>query len=114
MQISLEQVNKLTKAFPLVQQLEEGGIPFFFIPNFTLPDGCTPSITNVLFCPVTFQGYNSRLYFSEKIQSNKANTQNWNFSGGRILERNWYAFSWRIPENLGFVQMIAAHLRGLV
>lgn len=95
-----------------MQQCEEGGTAFFFIPNFSLPDSCVPNKTDVILCPTPRDGYESRLYFTEKIQT--SNNPNWNAVGVRILERNWQAFSWKVPPNLRLAQMIAAHRRGLV
>jgi hypothetical protein len=91
---------------------EEGGITFFLILGLELPDGCNPNKTDALLCPTKRDGYESRLYFSDKIQTKK--TLNWNANGVRIFERNWHAFSWRTPPNLRLCQMVAIHWKGLV
>ncbi|MBK5261612.1 MAG: hypothetical protein JJE17_03440 [Peptostreptococcaceae bacterium] len=106
-----DQIEELKNMFPEVFKSEEGGYPFFFIPNFELPTNCTPSVSDVLLCPTPRDGYNSRLYFSDIIQTSKI--LNWNANGIRILERNWYAFSWTTKDNLRLAQMIATHIRGL-
>lgn len=111
MKFPQDQIDELKKIFPEVSIYEEGGYTFFLIPNFELPKGCIPEKTDVLLCPMQRDGYSSRLFFSEKVQSCK--TLNWNANGVRILERNWYAFSWRVQPNLRIAQMIVSHIRGL-
>ena len=106
-----DQVDELKKMFPDVQACTESGYTFFMIPKYNLPQGCIPEVVDLLFCPQPRDGYNSRLFFSEKVQT--ARQLNWNGSC-RILERNWFAFSWRIASNMRLAQMLATHLRGLV
>ncbi len=106
-----EQIDELKFMFPEVSMCEEGGVTFFYIPNFKLPDSCAPQRSDVLLCPTKRDGYNSRLYFSEAIQTSK--NLNWNSTGLRLLERNWHAFSWQVQDNLRLAQMIAIHIRGL-
>lgn len=106
-----DQIEELKQAFRGVQVCEEGGYTFFFIPDFILPVGCVPTKTNALLCPMPRDGYTSRLFFSERVKS--GNSPNWNASV-RILESNWQAYSWKIPQTeLRLLQMIGAHLRGL-
>ncbi len=84
---------------------------YFLLPNLSLPDGRVPSVVNGLLCPSQRDGYPSRLYFSSRIEGGKAT--NWNASDVRILERNWFAFSWKTRDGLRLAQMIGAHLDGL-
>ena len=105
-----EQVEELKRLSPEVQGCEEGGATFFLIPQLQLPAGCKPESVDALLCPTARDGYNSRLYFAERIQSKVS--PNWN-GAVRIAERNWVAFSWKTPEGMRLVQMVAEHLRGL-
>lgn len=112
MNILPDQIEEFKTLFNDVQFCEEGGNPYFLIPGLALPMGCIPNKTDALLCPTTRDGYTSRLFFAEKIQTR--HSLNWNALGVRILERNWHAFSWKIPqENLRLAQMVGAHLRGL-
>jgi len=107
-----EQIEELKQIYGEVGFCEEGGYNYFFIPNLPLPDGCAPEKVDVLLCPMTRDSYPSRLFFAEKIKTKTE--RNWNANGTHILERNWYAFSWKVNQpNLRLIQIIRAHLRGL-
>ena len=111
MAISSDQIEELRTLFGDVKTSKEGGVTYFLIPSLGLPIGCSPDKVDALLCPTTRDGYASRLFFAERIQS--PTQQNWNANSIRILERNWHTFSWRVPENLRLAQMVAVHLRGL-
>jgi hypothetical protein len=106
-----DQIEELKGLFGNVSAAEEGGMTYFFIPSLGLPSGCTPPTVDALLCPTNRDGYNSRLFYAERIQS--PIQRNWNANGIRILERNWHAFSWQVPEKLRLAQMIGVHLKGL-
>ncbi len=107
-----DQLSELKLLCRDVREIQEGGCSFLFLPALHLPDGCTPQSRDAILCPFPRDGYASRLFFAEKIQSN--NQCNWNASGVRIAERNWHAFSWQTNANLRLAQMIAAHLRAFL
>ena len=109
--ISNDQIEEINRLFNGTSSYKEGGYVYFYIPDLQMPEGCNPEKVDVLLCPMPRDGYNSRLFFAEKIQSLKS--QNWNVNGVRILEKNWHAFSWKVPQNLRLSQMIAIHLKGL-
>lgn len=106
-----DQVEELKKLFPNVNYAEEGGYRYFLIQNLALPEHCAPKSVDVLLCPDLRDGYHSRLYFAEQVNSGKS--LNWHVQGIRILERNWFAFSWQLPTGLRMAQMLTSHLRGL-
>lgn len=111
MSVPSDQLEELQRAFPGSEALEEAGRVYVFIPNLQLPIGCAPSIVDSLLCPTEMDGYNSRLFFSERPQTNKS--PNWNANGVRILERNWHACSWKIRGGARLLQMVAAHLEAI-
>lgn len=111
MTFASDQIEELNALFGDVKTSEEGGVAYFFIPSLCLPTGCSPDKVDALLCPTSRDGYAFRLFFAERIQS--PTQQNWNVNSVRILERNWHAFSWRVPENLRLAQMVGVHLRGL-
>src|SRR3954463_15225982 len=106
-----DQVAELKLLCPDISQVEEAGCTFLLLPGLNLPDGCNPARTDALLCPSARDGYASRLFFAEKVQT-KAE-RNWNATGVRIAERNWHAYSWKTNSNLRLAQMVAAHLRAL-
>ncbi|MCX5842544.1 MAG: hypothetical protein NT022_02130, partial [Deltaproteobacteria bacterium] len=63
-----------------------------------------------LLCPVERDGYPSRLFLSEMVKT--PFPRNWNANGVRILERQWYAFSYQNIKGT-LIEMLSAHLRGL-
>ncbi len=104
-----DEITELKSLYPDVQVCEEGGVTFFLLPNVPLPDNCEPQNTDALLCPTPRDGYTSRLFFANQIECPKS--LNWNAKQVRILERNWYAVSWKIEQpNLRLAQKIAIHL----
>jgi hypothetical protein len=90
----------------------EGGITYYLLMGFQLKDGCAPSKTDLLLCPTARDGYPSRLFFGERITSSKQ--QNWHASTFRILERNWFVYSWRLDKpHPRLASMLSAHLGAL-
>jgi hypothetical protein len=113
MNFPTDQVEELKAAFPAVFSAEEGGITYFLIQNLPLPNGTEPVATDALLCPTADRhGYPSRLFFAQQVKSQKP--LNWNTNGVRILERNWYAYSWKInQQGLRLMQILALHLKAL-
>jgi hypothetical protein len=96
-----------------LQQAQEGGTVFILISQLAMPPSCAPTHVDVLLCPSPRDGYASRLFFAEQVRKPAGAPPNWN-GHIRILERNWHAFSWRVPvQRMRLIQMVAEHLRGL-
>ena len=112
MNFQRDEIAEMTALYGDVQTAAEGGSPYFFIVGLSLPEGCNPTKVDALLCPTPRDGYPSRLFFAEKPTSRSS--PNWN-GQVRLLERNWFAFSWKIrtSEPLRLAQMVQAHLRGL-
>lgn len=113
MQFAEDEITELKLLFPGVARYDEGVVPYFLIPHLTLPPQCHPPTVDALLCPMNRgDGYNSRLFFSSRIRPPKE--LNWNTQDVRIIERNWFAYSWKIGESrLRLAQMVSAHLRAL-
>ena len=105
-----DQIAELKRYFGELSVAREGGITYLMLQNVTLPGGCTPARMDLLLCPFERDGYPSRLYFAQQVQCAKG--LNWNGSV-RILERNWFAFSWRVANGLRLLQMVQEHMRAL-
>lgn len=107
-----DQVQELKTVASDISSCAEGGIEYVLIPKLKLPDGCTPSEVDALLCPKPRgDGYESRLFFAAKVECSRPLKQALNWNGNvRVLERNWYAYSYKVDANLGLKQMVAAHL----
>jgi len=105
-----DEVEELKQIYPNVVAAGEGGITYICLRDIALPVGCSPARMDVLLCPFEREGYSSRLYFAEQVQSRSS--LNWNGTT-RVLERNWYAFSWKVVPGLRLLQMVQEHLRPL-
>lgn len=110
MNISKDQIDELKQLSDGIMACEEAGKTYFLIPHLLLPEGCSPQVVDALLCPSPRDGYSARLFFSENIKTH--HNLNWNGTL-RILERNWYAFSWTVEPNLRLVQIIAAIVKAL-
>lgn len=111
-----EQIDELFSIYAGAEQKEEGGTPYFLLPNVSLPGGANPATVDLLLRPVHMDGYDSRLYYSQQPTfSARTCTENlnWNAVNVHILARNWFAFSWRTQPDLRLAQMVAMHLRAL-
>ncbi len=103
-----EQVAELSALYPGLQQATEAGVLYFLIPSLALPAGCSAASVDALLCPTQREGYESRLFLSKQITC--AATRNWNASNIRVLERNWFAVSWKTRSGLRLAQMVSAHI----
>ena len=109
MAISDDEVRELLRQYPEVQAGTEAGVTYYFIPGLRLPEECAPDRLDALLCPTSRDGYPSRLFLGQAVTC--PNARNWNASNVRILERNWFAVSWRVnTPNLRLAQLLAAHL----
>lgn len=103
-----EQVAELRALYPGLQQATEAGVLYFLIPGLALPAGCSEASADALLCPTQRDGYESRLFLSKQITCKT--TRNWNASNIRVLERNWFAVSWKTRGGLRLAQMVSAHI----
>ncbi|QDF37446.1 hypothetical protein FJN17_07595 [Bradyrhizobium symbiodeficiens] len=89
--------------------LKEGGQPVALLPAFGFMAGDTPYRMDLLLVPFAHSGYDTRLFFANRIEGRGAN---WNQH--RVIERNWWAPSWNhVPASLRWTQILLAHLRAI-
>jgi hypothetical protein len=105
-----DQVAEVKRFYSEIASAREGGITYLLLRDAPLPPRCAPPRMDLLLCPFERDGYSNRLFFAERVQCSKG--LNWN-GGVRVLERNWYAFSWRVAGGLRLLQMVQEHLRAL-
>jgi hypothetical protein len=87
---------------------EEAGCTLYLLEGLRFPGGCIPASTDVLLCPDPRDGYPTRMYFKQQIQSPYA--RNWNMSTV-ILGATWHAFSWRVEyDGKSLVRLLLGHL----
>lgn len=104
------EIKELKSIAPDLSYAQEGGQTYILIKDLPLPDGCTPAVSDVLLCPKGRDGYESRLFFPAKITGGPI--RNWN-GNLRVLDKNWFAFSWRVEGGLRLAEMLLVHLTGL-
>ena len=106
-----EQIDELRRYCTKISALTEGGVVLLYLEELRLPAGCNPPLCDALLCPSAKDGYPSRLYFSAQITGHY--TRNWNVTGARIGEKNWWAFSWKVELSAPtLAQLLVAHLNG--
>ena len=89
------------------QAIHEGGQLFLYLKGLRLPPDCGPSEVDALLCLHRRDGYESRLYLSERIAQKGSN-----WTTACILDRQWHTCSWQGVSALQRpVQVLAAHLR---
>lgn len=104
-------LDELKLLCPTAKQATEGGIDYVFLPLLTLPNGCNPLVVDCLLSLGARDGYENRLFFAQVV--NSPQTRNWNGQNIRILERNWFAYSWKVPSGLRPIEILAGHLQAL-
>jgi hypothetical protein len=109
--VSAENLQELRSLCPDAKQATEGGIDFVLLPGLNLPAGSSPPSTDCLLCLGPRDGYDNRLFFSQVVSSREG--RSWNGQNIRILERNWFAYSWRVPGGLRPIETLIAHLQAL-
>jgi hypothetical protein len=111
MEFPKEQIEDLKRYCASLSSLTEGGTTFFCLEKLPLPVGCSPAACDALLCPTSRDNYPSRLFLSVQVES--PYSRNWNVTGARIGERNWFAFSWKVElPGATLVQLLLAHLAG--
>ena len=104
------QIEELKQIAPNLSMAQEGGYQYILIKDLKLPEGCSPSIVDALLCSKPRDGYESRLFFSAQISGCPA--RNWN-GHIRVLEKNWYAISWKVPSGQRLYEILLIHLNSL-
>ncbi|MFT3714053.1 MAG: hypothetical protein QM817_40850 [Archangium sp.] len=110
MNLAKDEVRELKVFSASVETGTEGGREYVIVNGVSVP-GWEPNKVDVLLCPYERDGYPSRLFLSAKVAGRGG--LNWN-SEARLLGRNWFAFSFKVPHSdLRLAQLLAAHMRAL-
>ena len=85
----------------------------YILPALSSPTGCTPrQVDALLRLSSTNTDYPTRLFMSQMVSP--SNAPNWNAPNVVIVQRNWFAYSWKDVPNEGRpIEIVAQHLRAL-
>ena len=89
------------------QRFEEGGHVYYSLPNLFLGDAVRPEQCDALLRIGGCDGYSSRLFLAARVEGKALN---WN-SEAFIVQRQWFAFSWKVADGLTGTRLLSAHLR---
>jgi hypothetical protein len=109
--VAEEHLKELRSLCPEARVTSEAGVDYVLLPMLKLPDGCNPPAVDCLLCLGPRDGYANRLLFSQIVSARSA--RNWNGQNMRVVERNWFAYSWRVPEGLRPIETLIGHLQAL-
>lgn len=107
MNFDSDQIEELKQIAPSLSVAQEGGYSYILIEGLQMPKGCKPEVVDALLCPTPRDGYDSRLFFSAQIID--CPQRNWN-GNIRVLGKNWFAISWRVPSGLRLYEILLIHL----
>jgi hypothetical protein len=104
-----DEIEEVKALFGPVEVGNEGSLPYLRFRGVHLPQGCQPERCDLLLCPTDRDGYASRLFFSAEVSGNQQRS----WTRYRILEGDWYAYSWKDGGQKRLAQKMAAHLEAL-
>ena len=87
---SVVDLGEVTELCREAQEVHEGGQPTLFLRGLRLPPNCGSAEVDALLCLHKRDGYDSRLYLSERIARKGAN-----WTTACILDRQWHTWSWQ-------------------
>jgi hypothetical protein len=96
-----------------ISRAVEASLTYYLLEQLELPIGCSPSRVDALLCTGERDGYPTRLFFERQVKGASGATLNWNANGVRILERNWTAYSWKVPMGRSVYLLLDEHLKAL-
>jgi hypothetical protein len=108
MSLNEEWEREFISVFPAAKFIQEAGYTYVYIPEYDLPEGCTPAKSALLLCISPKDGYDSRLYFPQQVTGPVS--RNWN-SNIYILDRTWHSISWKTQAGLSYLEMLMVNLR---
>ena len=106
---SVAGLNEIVDLCQSAHEIREGGQLFVYLQGLRLPHGCGPAEVDALLALHRRDGYESRLYLSQRISHKGAN-----WTTACIVDRQWHTWSWQgvSPEQRP-IQVLAAHLKAL-
>lgn len=100
--------EKLKEMHASAVLLKEGSVPIVLLPDFRFRSGGKDLTTTLLLHPSQHGGYVTRLFFEHKPDV----AGNW--TNHRVLERQWWAKSWKdVSPTLPWTAILCEHLRAV-
>jgi hypothetical protein len=107
--LSQEWLEEIRVLSPEAREMTEAGLAYLYLPGLKLPKGCDPQVVDALLCLQPRDGYATRLFLSARLS-----TKPLNWGSHRILDREWYTWSWKdVSANMRPVEILLGHLRAL-
>ena len=99
------QVTRLRDLCPGAELWTEAGAPLVYLPDLKIASGGTVRTVDGLLCPRSRDGYDTRMFFSERLPVDR------NWSSHAVMARNWSAVSWSgIAADQPWLDILAGHL----
>lgn len=112
--LDLVQVEKLKAYCESVSSAVEGSITFLLLKALRLPAGASAATVDALIrLGDSGDGYATRLYLSQRVVGPSKIALNWNSNDQRILEQNWFAYSWKAAADLPLEEILLEHMKAL-
>ncbi len=101
--------EKIKAIHPPAQLHKEGGSPVVLLPALPFKAAGRPVTMDALLHPSSHSGYATRLFFERRIEGRGGN-----WTEHRVLERQWWALSWKdVEASLPWPAILFAHLRAV-
>lgn len=114
MELDQAQVDDLKAHCESVSKAVQGNVTFLLLKALRLPAGASPEIVDAMLrLGDNGDSYATRLYLSQRAIGGSKVALNWNVNDQRILEQNWFAYSWKAPASLPLEEILLEHLKGL-
>lgn len=106
------QVDRLKTYCEGVSSAVVGSVTYLVLKALRLPASAgVATVDAMIRLGDTGDGYATRLFLSQRVASKIA--LNWNANDQRILERNWFAYSWKAAADLSLEEILLEHLKAL-
>jgi hypothetical protein len=108
------QLDKLKAYCESVSSVVVGAITYLVLKALRLPPGASlPVVDAMLRLGDSGDSYATRLYLSKQVAGASKIALNWNVNDQRILEQNWFAYSWKAAADLPPEEILLEHLKAL-
>lgn len=105
------EIARLRELSPEAEIWTEGGLQIAFLPGVQFIAKGVKVVRDLLLWPWEREGYQSRLFLSDRVESSE--DRNWN-AVFNIQGRAWHAISWQgVSNTLPWIEILGAHLRAL-
>lgn len=104
-----EQLNLITVLCANAQLVDESGRRAVYMPGMTFQAGAGEATQDLLFVPFRHSGYDSRLFFTQKLDCGTA----CNWTQHNLINRTWWSPSYRVDVQLAWRDQILQHIKAV-